>query len=94
MLLLHLPQLPHGDSGAPFFEIDVTYAPHVERPTPRQLPQLVDKAIHLCNERAAVAVRKLREVQEQHAELQNQMPSITRKTTCDSPCMRKSSRCT
>ena len=50
--------------------------------------------VNLEERRAAVAVRKLREVQEQHAELQNQMPSITRKTTCDSPCMRKSSRCT
>ena len=27
MLLLYLPQLPHGDSGAPCLEIGVTYAP-------------------------------------------------------------------
>ncbi len=56
MLLLQLPQLLRTDSGAPCLEISVGHAPRVERPPLRQLPQLVDKAIHLRNEHAAPAV--------------------------------------
>ena len=56
VLLLQLAELPHGDIGAPRVEIGVAEPPHVERPPLLQLPQLLDKAIHLRQELAVPAL--------------------------------------